>query len=303
MVASWHTNLHQYAWKRLAPWVPGFSDDTRAHMASGVERLALQLTLAFYRIPRAILAPNEDLRRLLTDRTGRPTFLMSRGVDTSLFDPAKRSRTDPAINVGYVGRLSPEKSVHVLATIARNLGARGRTDVRFTIVGEGRERSWLQQHIPQATCCGVLRGDALARAYANMDLFAFPSTTETVGNVVLEALASGVPVVARSHGALPSLAGDVAELATSDDEFVNTALALIEDTDRRQRLSKTGRSHALTLSWDRIFDGVYQVYRLATNSAPPADVPVTSASGPATGPGQAGRNRPAASVAARAGLS
>ena len=104
------------------------------------------------------------------------------------------------MNIGHVGRLSPEKSVRQLQAIQTALAADGLTNVRFTVVGDGRERPWLREHLRRAELTGVLRGDALAIAYANMDLFVFPSETETVGNVVLEAMASGVPVVAMAHG-------------------------------------------------------------------------------------------------------
>ncbi len=72
---------------------------------------------------------------------------------------------------------------------------------RFVIVGEGSERAWLAEHMQQAELPGVLRGNALSRAYANLDLFVFPSHTDAFGNVVQEALASGVPAVARGRRA------------------------------------------------------------------------------------------------------
>src|SRR5262249_49922036 len=128
---------------------------------------------------------------------------MTRGVDTMTFDPALRDRPDAAgagVNIGYVGRLSPEKNVRMLAAVEAALLSEGRMDARFTIVGDGKEREWLERTMRRATFLGTLRGEALAQAYANMDIFAFPSETETVGNVVLEAMASGVPVVAMDRG-------------------------------------------------------------------------------------------------------
>ena len=126
---------------------------------------------------------------------------MTRGVDTALFTPARRSRRDTAtVNIGYVGRLSTEKNVRALASVQRALIDAGLRDIRFTIVGDGAEQPWLREHLAAADFTGVLRGDPLADAYANFDLFLFPSETETVGNVVLEAMASGVPVVAMARG-------------------------------------------------------------------------------------------------------
>src|SRR5215510_1033851 len=120
----------------------------------------------FYKLPRVILAPNDVLSAMLAWVTGKPTFLMSRGVDTTLFTPAKRTRSDRrTVNIGYVGRLSPEKSVRQLQAIQTALAVDGLTNVRFTIVGDGRERPWLREHMRRTELTGVLRGDALATAY------------------------------------------------------------------------------------------------------------------------------------------
>jgi glycosyltransferase involved in cell wall biosynthesis len=280
LVASWHTNLHQYAWRRLAPRLGWLSERRRARLAGRIERWVLALALRFYRLPRAILAPNDDLVALLAAGTGRPTFLMSRGVDANLFRPSWRTRNDGIVNLGYVGRLSPEKDVRVLASIAATLENRARTNVRFTIVGDGHEREWLREHLPLATFLGVLDGEALAHAYADMDVFVFPSETDTVGNVALEAMASGVPVVGMRHGGLKLLGQGASELAATRQELVERTVTLVEDRRRREHLGRLGRIRALTLSWNQIFDEVYQVYALAksgsANAGDPADDPWTA---------------------------
>ena len=102
--------------------------------------------------------------------------------------------------LGFCGRLSIEKNVFLLARIRTELMERGITNFRFLIIGHGKEEGWLRQHLPNAEFTGVLRGHDLARAYANMDLFVFPSHTDTFGNVVLEALASGVPAIVTPDG-------------------------------------------------------------------------------------------------------
>jgi hypothetical protein len=135
----------------------------------------LWAALQFYRLPTVLLAPNLELVELLHHQTGKPTFLMRRGVDTTLFSRAKRGVADGTFRFGFVGRLSSEKNVRLLPRLEQALLAAGHTQVRFLIVGDGRERPWLEQHMTHADFTGVLHGESLARAYANMDLLVFPS--------------------------------------------------------------------------------------------------------------------------------
>jgi glycosyltransferase involved in cell wall biosynthesis len=267
MIASWHTNLHEYAARRLRlPWM---REQVPARLRRSVEERTLQICLLFYKIPRAILAPHDDLLKLLAERTGKPVFLMSRGVDTEAFTPAKRRRNDPVVNIGYVGRLSPEKTVRALASAEEAIRADNATKVHFTIVGDGSEREWLRQHMREATFTGTLRGEALASAYADMDLFAFPSETETVGNVVLEAMASGVPVVAMARGGprLAAQAGPWASFAQDHHQFVNLVRGLVRDGERRRLMGLAARARAVEMSWDRVFDDVYHAYEVAVSLA------------------------------------
>ena len=267
LVGSWHTNLHEYASRRLRlAWLP---ERLRRSLKQVAERRVLDACTLFYRLPRAILAPNSEWHQRLQAATGLPSAIMTRGVDVEVFTPARRTRTDTVLNIGYVGRLSPEKSVRVLADIDRALRDDGLADkVHFTIVGHGNEREWLEQHMPRATFTGVLRGEELSTAYANMDLLAFPSQTETVGNVVLEALASGVPVIAMAQGG-PRFLGtspESAELATDHPSMVSLVRSLVRDEPRRRTMSAAARRWALGRSWDSIFDTVYELYGKAVTS-------------------------------------
>ncbi|MCM3878598.1 MAG: glycosyltransferase [Vicinamibacterales bacterium] len=263
MVASWHTNLHQYASRRTG--------------LKSVEQPALRALMQFYRIPRVILAPNDELRSLLERETGKPTVLMPRGVDTELFTPARRRFPNWMVNIGYVGRLSSEKNVRALRAIEEQLDAEG-FDVRFTIVGDGGERGWLEKHMQRADFMGVLRGGELATAYAEMDIFAFPSETDTVGNVVLEAMASGVPVVAMDRGGPKFLVenGRTGLVASDQQTFVDAVRDLVKNRGKREALGVAARSRALQQSsWDRIFHDICQAYGLAISLA--------SRKGPAVG--------------------
>src|SRR5712692_2103313 len=169
MVGSWHTNLHEYASRRFLTRLTWLSRSSRAALGARIEDRALAAALQFYRIPRALLAPNEELVEYLSAATERPTHLMSRGVDVRLFSPALRDRQDEVLTIGFVGRLSAEKSVRRLAAVEQVLASHRLTRYRFVIVGDGSERTWLSRHMIRADFPGVLRGEALARAYANFD--------------------------------------------------------------------------------------------------------------------------------------
>jgi glycosyltransferase involved in cell wall biosynthesis len=200
LVASWHTNIHEFGARRLdrlLGYLPGF---VRSSATRWFERKALDRCVRFYGLAKLLLAPNAELVEMLKRRTGLPTFLMTRGIDTELFSPAHRTRLDRDFVIGYVGRLSPEKNVRLLAGIERCLIQAGMSNYNFLIVGEGSECTWLRRSMQRADLPGVLRGLELARAYASMDAFVFSSSTDTFGNVVLEAMASGVTAIVAPEG-------------------------------------------------------------------------------------------------------
>lgn len=267
MVASWHTNLHEYASRRLRlAWA---SRATRDEARAWIERHALRLLMLFYKIPRVVLAPNLELAELLESRTGKPTVLMSRGVDTEVFTPARRRGPNSILNIGYVGRLSAEKNVRLLQAVEDELDAEG-LDVRFTIVGDGSEREWLRRHMLRAEFTGVLRGDALANAYAQMDVFALPSETDTVSNVVLEAMSSGIPAVVMAAGGQRFVVkeGKTAVVAADRNAFVQGVRALVKDRRRREMMGIAARALAVDLmSWDGILDDLCRAYEIAMTAA------------------------------------
>jgi len=231
-----------------------------------VEDGSLWATSRFYSLAKVLYAPNDELCRMLESTTDRPCYLMQRGVDTEQFSPSHRTRPpdDSTLILGYVGRLSIEKNVALLLRIERELLERGVTNFRFLIVGHGDEETMLRAQLRQADFVGVLRGADLARAYANMDIFVFPSYTDTFGNVVLEALSSGVPAVVTSgggpkyivrHGQTGFVAGDA--------EFSAILAGLASDRTQLDRFRTSAREYALSCSWDAVFDRVYDGYRVA----------------------------------------
>jgi glycosyltransferase involved in cell wall biosynthesis len=269
LVASWHTNVHDYAARRLEPALQWLGESRRSAVANFAQKQSLNLTLRFYKLARLVYAPNPELAEMLGARTGRPAHLMARGIDTHLFSPQRRTRRDGDFVIGFVGRLSREKNVRQLVDLERALLTRGIKDCRFVVVGDGSERQWLSQNLQRAEFTGVLSGEALANAYADMDAFVFPSQTDTFGNVVLEAMASGVPVVVSNEGGPKFLvaAGRNGLVAGTPAAFVEALIDLRANPDLRERMSSNARAAAMLHSWDRVFENVYSRYDDALQAA------------------------------------
>ena len=263
LAASWHTNVHEYAARRSG-WFLRYLPSSHAEgAAQTIEDLAMTAAAAFYRIARVLFAPNLELCRQLEKLTGRPCHLMPRGVDAELFHPAKRNRPadDRDQVLGFVGRLSVEKNVALLARVQEELEQLGHRSFRFMIVGHGAEEVWLRERLPRAEFTGVLRGEALSAAYANMDLFVFPSHTDTFGNVVLEAMASGVPAIVTPSGGPCTIVRDgQTGRIVPDAEFAAAVASVLADPVKHAQMRQAARAHAETASWDSVFEGVYAAY-------------------------------------------
>jgi glycosyltransferase involved in cell wall biosynthesis len=185
---------------------------------------------------------------------------MQRGVDTAHFTPARRRRTDAELVLGFVGRLSVEKNVALLPRVDAELRARG-IAASWLIVGHGSEEAMLREALPGANVAGVLRGEALADAYASMDLLVFPSHTDTFGNVVLEALASGVPAIVTPDGGPAHIVRDgVTGRVVADEGFSEAITDCIADTTVFSSMRVAAREYAKGCSWDAVFDRVVAAY-------------------------------------------
>ena len=166
--------------------------------------------------------------------------------------------------LGYVGRLSMEKNVALLARVERELAAMGVSGVRFLIVGHGSEEADAAGGVDAGGICRRAAREALAEAYANMDVLVFPSHTDTFGNVVLEALASGVPAVVTPDGGPKFIVRDgETGFVVQDDGFAGAVAALVRDRARLERMRVNAREYALGCSWDAVFERVYAGYETA----------------------------------------
>jgi len=275
------------AWRLQLPLVGSFHTDLAAYAAtlSGSPRLGA-LMREYMRWPYGkcsrILVPSEHTKQLLIEAKANPEKidLWPRGVDTTLFSPVKRSAlrreawhvSDRRAALLYVGRVSREKGLDILPALAERLHALG-LEHRFIIVGEGPLLSTLRSRMSDAVFTGPLGRDAVADAYAASDLFVFPSPTDTAGNVVLEAQASGVPVIiSRSGGPRENMrAGRTGRVChTLDpDEWARAIVAQLRDP-AFAATRVAAREYALTRTWPLALEPLFRAYREVLEGAAPA---------------------------------
>jgi glycosyltransferase involved in cell wall biosynthesis len=237
----------------------------------------------FHNRTQCTLVPTEALRRDLQAAGFRHVSVVKRGVDTERFNPSLRSddlrrswgAAPDDLVVGCVGRLAAEKNLGLLSDAfeaIRRVDARA----RLVIVGEGPLRGELQARWPDAVFAGQQIGPALSAHYASLDLFLFPSLTETFGNVTPEAMASGLPVVAFNYAAASQIIEDGhsgALVAMGDaDAFIREAVGVASHPARRAAIGRAAREAARRLGWDEViarFEGVLlQVMRNAGEGTP-----------------------------------
>jgi glycosyltransferase involved in cell wall biosynthesis len=274
-----------WARKRKTPLVSSFHTDFPAYLAGygfgGLESSVWRALQLFHSTSRITFCPSTATRRQLRFWGFRQDVrIWSRGVDTETFSPAWRSpdvreRMAPGAELIllYVGRLAPEKRLDVLMEafprIRNEVGSR----VALVLVGDG---PWMEEL--EATAgegihlVGYKTGADLSRAYASGDVFVFPSDTETFGNVVTEALASGLPAVApRKGGVVDSvIPGETGILVPPKDPpaFADAVVRLVIRDEERRELARRARAFALRRSWESILDGLLEDWEEALGRAP-----------------------------------
>nr|WP_024307075.1 MULTISPECIES: glycosyltransferase family 1 protein [unclassified Pseudomonas] len=250
VVSGFHTNFQQYT----------------GHYGFGLLTRAMTNYLRwFHNRTQLTLVPSIGQQVELQRRDFERLALLARGVDSQLFHPRRRSEVlreswglgADDLAVVHVGRLAAEKNLGLLVKAFHALQrAQPQRRMRLILVGDGPLRSNLQAQLPEALFCGLQRGEALAEHYASGDLFLFPSLSETFGNVVLEALASSLGVVAFDQAAAAQHIhhGHNGMLARPGDEtgFCEAACELLEDAEVLRRIRLNARRHASHLSWDGI---------------------------------------------------
>src|SRR5438477_1262029 len=233
---------------------------------SFLESMAWRYMHWFYGQLDTVFVNSEEHRQSWIKRGFEPAKLkiFPRGLDTQLFHPTRR---DPAffekfgaknghIRLLYVGRVSREKDLDLLAEAYRRLRDEG-LSIQLCVVGHGPYSREFSKSLPEALFTGYLTGKELAAAYASADIFVFPSTTDTFGNVIIEAQASGVPVIVSDSGGPKELVEDNRNgLITKSHEVEDLARAireLVADPDRRKRMGNLARESVIDRTWPTAF--------------------------------------------------
>ena len=261
-VASYHTDLPRY--------LP-------LHGLGFAEQVAWPLIRAVHNRAHLNLCPSRGTQSELEAHGIRNVEIWRGGVDTELFHPRRRSlatracltdgRPDRPILL-YAGRLSPEKNLELLLPVLKGLPG-----CHLALVGDGPARADLERLFAghAVTFTGFLAGEQLAQAFASADVFVMPSPTETLGFVVLEAMASGVPVVAARAGGIPDLVAHGVNgllfAAAASDAARAAVREVLDDRPRARFLAEQGRKSAESATWKRETRDLVWAYRRAIRRA------------------------------------
>ena len=250
VISGFHTNFHSYCKHYRVAWL---------------RPLIFHYLCKFHSRTMATLVPSTDLRSRLQAVGLRNVNVLGRGVDSRLFTPQRRSAalrrawraSESDLVLLSVGRVAAEKNIE-LAIKAYRAMKRVSHAVKFVIVGDGPLRARLQKKHPDLVFCGVHTGEQLAEHYASADIFLFPSETETFGNVTLEAMASGLVVVAYDYAAarIHIRDSESGTLVPYGDEqaFVDKAAELARLPQSLDKMSRQARQYATSLDWQRVVD-------------------------------------------------
>jgi phosphatidylinositol alpha 1,6-mannosyltransferase len=257
VVSSFHTHFVSYFRYYGVPWAEGFG---------------WRMLRRFYGRCERVYAPSDSIIQELAEHEIRNTELWSRGIDLARFSPEHRDaglraaagadENTPVLLM--VSRLVKEKDMADLVEMDRILRQRGNSH-RLVLVGDGPMRAELEQALPDAHFAGHQSGEALARWYASGDVFVFPSTTETFGNVVLEAQASGLPTVVVDRGGPPDLVapGETGFIARANQpaDLAEKCERLLRDAGERARMGRQARDAARERDWSAINGRLIESYR------------------------------------------
>lgn len=244
-----------------------------------LERLILSYLRRFHNQTKGTLVPTKTQQYFLEKNGFKNVSVISRGVDCTLYNPQKAStslrenwgahKDDPVFI--YVGRLAHEKNVRLIAESYKQILSTHPT-AKLVFVGDGPARTELEEACPEAIFAGMQRGEELAKHYASADVFLFPSKTDTFGNVVTEAMASGLAVIGFEDAAVKELLTDrVSGYVIPLDRDAEFTSAMQEAFQNKEQLTKI-KDHSLALaksiSWDVVVDNFARSLSLPEQTSP-----------------------------------
>ena len=269
VISSYHTNFHQYS---------------KHYGASFLMKPIESYLKYFHNQTLATLAPTQKVVDALTQSGYKNVSIMARGVDTKQFSPANRSSElrkkwnakDNDLVIIHVGRLAKEKNILLVLDAFRAI-QQYKPSAKLVFVGDGPMGQELAQACPQAIFSGSQQGQALAEHYASADLFIFPSVTETFGNVVPEALASGLCVLAYDYAA----AGDIIKHCTNgllapynqDKDLIQMALDVVNNQALLNQCKKHAVSSIANIRWDSVIEELERLIYATANGFKPIKLP------------------------------
>ncbi len=255
VISDFHTHFDQYS---------------RYYHASMLFKLAGYYLRHLHNQTLLTLVPTRELKEQLASKGYDKLEILARGIDTRLFNSARRQEAlrrqlglqPDQLLVTLVTRMAHEKNLDLAFTTFRVI-QRQVPNARFLLVGDGPERRRLQRQHPDCLFVGMQTDTALAEHYASSDLFLYPSTSETFGNVVLEAMASGLPVVTFDYAAareyIRSGENGLTVLLDDNQAFIETAVQLALDAPLRLRLGKAASQTTRAISWESVIEHLHRI--------------------------------------------
>jgi len=250
VISEFHTNFHQYS---------------QYYHFGLFLKLASRYLRWFHNQSDITLVPTREIQTSMQNEGFKHLHVVSRGIDTQLFNPIQHSEAlrrqwglaADQLAVLYVGRLAKEKNLGLAVKAFRAI-QRDKPDAKMILVGDGPVRASLQKENPDFIFCGMQKGKTLAKHYASGDLFLSPSSSETFGNVTLEAMASGLAIVCFDYAAakehIVNKKHGMSVPLGHDAEFIEASVKLAGDYGLRANLSQAAVENIQQVNWDRVID-------------------------------------------------
>lgn len=278
IAAEYNTDVPKYILPRVQKtfkFLPGFMHKI---ISFPMEAILRKYIKTYYRKCDLVLTVSEYNKEQLEKLIHKEVAIFSRGVDITNFNPSKRKpdfkKQYQSVLALYVGRISVEKNIQILINIFKD-----RDDLRLILVGDGPYREEMQKRLPSAVFTGpVYDREKLAQIYSSCDFFLFPSETETFGQVITEALSSGLPVVVSDKGASHEQVthGEDGFIYNNESELREQINFLTFNEPGRRKMGEKARASVLRHSWDSVFNRLMCQYQMLLSSRNAKRIPISS---------------------------